>query len=344
MAQRDAADPGSDAGQTSIMSGWVRTIARALDARGLSARDLVTRAGLDPRGLSDPRARYPVSDVTRLWRLAVEASADPCIGLFVSRFVNMTTFQALGCSVLASPTLKEAFERMVRYGRFATDAAGFRLETIGERYRVAVAFSPGATRPCDEALDAFLALQVRTVRNLADRRELSPLAVQLERPEPSPSEPFHELFRAPIRFSAAENALEFGRAELEAPLPSANAELARRSDEVLSHFLAELDQVRVVSRVRAAVAQRLGAGEPHEESVARTLGMSARTLQRRLADEGTSYHQILKQMREQLARAYIREGWSVTEVAFTLGFGDTSSFSRAFKRWTGVAPSEYGAS
>jgi len=343
MAQRDEAGSASQAGPTSMLSGWVRTIARALDARGLPGRELVIRAGLDPRRLTDPRARFPVSEVTRLWRLAVETTGDPCIGLFVSRFVNMTTFQALGCSVLASPTLKEAFERMVRYGRFATDAGGFRLEAVGDRYRVVLELHPGATRPCDEALDAFLALQVRTVRNLADDRDLAPLAVELQRSEPFRSAPFHELFRAPIRFSAAENTLEFDRAALEAPLPSANAELARRSDEVLSHYLAELDHVQLASRVRAVVAQRLGEGEPQGESVARALGMSPRTLQRRLADEGTSYHEILNRTREQLACAYIREGWSVTEVAFTLGFGDTSSFSRAFKRWTGVAPSVYPA-
>jgi AraC-like DNA-binding protein len=341
MGRRDAAGSATVAAQTSILSGWVRTIARALDARGLPGRDLVIRAGLDPRGLGDPRARYLVSDVGRLWRIAVEATGDPCFGLFVSRFVNMTTFQALACSVLASRTLKEAFERMVRYGRFATDAAGFRLDERGDRYRVAIELHPGAPRPCDEALDAFLALQVRTVRNLSDDHDLSPLAVELERPEPSPSGPFHELFRAPIRFSASESALEFACSPLEASLPTANAELARRSDEVLSHFLAELDQEQVASRVRAAVAQRLGEGEPQEQSVARTLGMSPRTLQRRLADEGTTYHEILNRTREHLACAYIREGWSLTEVAFTLGFADTSSFSRAFKRWTGVAPSEY---
>jgi len=344
MAQRDAADSSGSAGQPSMPSGWVRTIARALDSRGLPGRDLVTRAGLDPRGLTDSRARYLVSDVGRLWRLAVEATGDPCIGLFVSRFVNMTTFQALGCSVLASATLKEAFERMVRYGRFVTDVGSFRLDASGDRYRVSLEVHPGAIRPCDESLDAFLALQVHTVRALTDNRELSPLAVALERPEPRPSEPFHKLFRAPIRFSAAANSLEFGRAQLDAPLPSANAELAHRSDEVLSRYLAELDQAQVAARVRAAVAQRLGDGEPPEESVARTLGMSPRTLQRRLADEGTTYHQVLSRTREQLACAYIREGWSVTEVAFTLGFGDTSSFSRAFKRWTGVAPSQYVAS
>ena len=75
MAQRDAADSSGSAGQPSMPSGWVRTIARALDARGLPGRDLVTRAGLDPRGLTDSRARYLVSDVGRLWRLAVQG--DP---------------------------------------------------------------------------------------------------------------------------------------------------------------------------------------------------------------------------------------------------------------------------
>jgi AraC-like DNA-binding protein len=73
--------------------------------------------------------------------------------------------------------------------------------------------------------------------------------------------------------------------------------------------------------------------------------VSLRTLQRRLAEEGTSYGEVLRCTRRDLACAYLSEsGWSITEIAFSLGFADMSSFSRAFRRWTGTSPSEYAAS
>jgi AraC-like DNA-binding protein len=95
---------------------------------------------------------------------------------------------------------------------------------------------------------------------------------------------------------------------------------------------AHLDQQQIISRVRAMVVER----------VAHALGLGIRTFQRRLADRRTSYQEVLRATREELACAYLAEGWSVTEIAFMLGFSDMSSFSRAFRRWTGESPSKYG--
>jgi AraC-like DNA-binding protein len=271
--------------------------------------------------------------------LAAEATGDPCIGLFVSRFANYTTFQALGSAVLASGTLREAFGRIARYGRVGGNAAVVRLEEDRSRLRLSLEIAPGALRPADAAIDALLALVVRIARLLRDDRELSPLRVELQRAAPSPAEPFRRFFRAPIVFAAATNALEFAAHDVDAPLPTGNAELSRRVDELLARDVARLADGDIVGRVRASIVERLPDGEPPQEAIARALGMSARTLQRRLAGAGTSYQTLLDTVRAELARAYLAEGWAVTEAAFALGFSDTSSFSRAFRRWTGTRPS-----
>jgi AraC-like DNA-binding protein len=325
-----------------VLGSWARAIIRGLDARGVDGRSLATEAGIDLAALDHPEARYPITATARLWRLAVERTGDPCFGLCVSRYVNHATFHALGAAVVASSSLREAFGRVARYSALVSDAAAFRLEEAADRWRLVLAIAPGRWRPADESLDALLSLQLRVARAMRQTRDFSPLRVILQRPEPTPSQPFEQFFRAPIVFSGAINALEFSAAELDARLPTGNAELARRIDEVLDRYLEQLGDQQVVSRARAAVIARFPDGEPAQETIARALGMSSRTLQRRLAAEGTTYQALVEKTREDLARSYLAAGWSVTAVAFTLGFADTSSFSRAFRRWTGKSPSDYG--
>ena len=340
MALRDNPCERAEAGTPLVLGSWPRTIIRALQARGIDGRALAAEAGIDVERLDATGVRVPVTTATRLWHLAVAATGDPCIGVFVSRFANYTTFQALGSAVLASGTLREAFRRIERYGRVGGNAGIVRLDEARARVRLALEIAPGTLRPADEAIDAVLSLVLRVARLLRDTRELAPLRVELERTAPSPAEPFARFFRAPIVFGGRTNALDFAPHEIDAPLATGNAELSRRVDELLARDVARLADDDVVGRVRAAIIERLPDGEPPQEAVARTLGMGTRTLQRRLATQGTSYQTLLDAVRAELARAYLAEGWAVTEAAFALGFSDTSSFSRAFRRWTGTRPSK----
>jgi AraC-like DNA-binding protein len=136
--------------------------------------------------------------------------------------------------------------------------------------------------------------------------------------------------------------LELARRDVDAPLPAGNAELARQNDEIVVRYLARLATARVSSRVQQALLEALPDGAPSKEAIARKVAMSPRNLQRHLAHEGTSFKTLLNDARVHLARNYIEEGrLSVTEIAFVLGFADTSTFSRAFKRWTGMSPKHF---
>ena len=326
----------------SVLGTWTLTVVRALDARGVDGRAVAARAGIDVATFEDPDSRHSIADTTRLWRLAVEATHDPCFGLWASRFVTQTTFHALSFAVFASATLREAFGRFVRYGRLVSDAPEIELLEVGERERFRLVLPEGPSqRPADEAIDAILSLVARVARMLSEEK-VTPVAVRLERPEPVPSDPFAKVFRAPVRFGQRESVLEFAASDLDARLPTGNAELARQSDEVVARYLARLAGARVSSRLRNWFIDQLPAGEPTEKVAARALGMSLRNLQRRLEEEGTTYREALNETRREIARAYLDEGHSsVTEIAFLLGFTDTNSLSRAFRRWTGLSPRAY---
>lgn len=172
--------------------------------------------------------------------------------------------------------------------------------------------------------------------------KVNPVAVRLERPEPSPSEPFRKVFRVPVQFGQRENVLEFAATDLDERLVTGNAELARHNDEVAARYVARIEHDHVSNRLWTWLIDNLAGGEPTAEAAARALGMSLRNLQRRLREEGTTYREALKGTREEMARAHLEERrTTVTEIAFLLGFSDPNSFSRAFRRWTGQSPRAY---
>ena len=125
-------------------------------------------------------------------------------------------------------------------------------------------------------------------------------------------------------------------------LPAANAELARQNDQVVMKLLAQIERNDIIAQVRAAFVELLPSGDCSKENVAARLNMSERTLQNQLTERDTSYRDLLNETRRELAEQYMCQGLhSVSEVAFLLGFSEISSFSRVFRSWTGVSPSEF---
>jgi AraC-like DNA-binding protein len=305
------------------LASWAKAIARALEAEGIDSGALFAAAGLDRRLLSDPDARYPQEALNRLWQLAVRATGDEAFGFKVSRQVGATTFHALGYAIIASGTLREIVERAVRYLRVVSTAAEMSFERIGNEYHLRLMPLAHATQPSFESIDAFLSLWLRTFRSRDTRR-------------------FDEVFRAPIEYGAGENLLAFDRATIEQPLEDANPQLAALNEQLLVRALAQIDSSDVVARVGAVLGDALRLGEPSAAAVARTLNMSLRSLQRRLHEAGTCYEAVLNDCRRTLARRYLTEArCSVSETAYLLGFSDTSSFTRAFRRWYGCAPTAF---
>jgi AraC-like DNA-binding protein len=322
--------------EPSSLASWTRALRKQLDALGLDSNSLCQTAGIDPQQLDDPDARFAASATALLWQLAVQGSCEPALGLRVSRFVSPTTFHALGYTLVASGSLREVFERIVRYHPTAEDSLTLDFRPVGERYE----FRFSAPVPCQstthEVLDAFAAIYIRTCRHRLGR-SYAPLAVHLQRPEPEDPQPWHDLFRSPVFFSAAENLLVFACEDFDSHLDDAPIQLAEHNlgSEASPALIWE-------QRVRSAIETLLPEGEPSAQSIAEALRLSARGLQRHLADEGCSYDLLLNQCRQNLALLHMNDPHSsLSEVAYLLGFADTDSLSRAFKRWTGLTPAQY---
>ncbi|HEY6642449.1 AraC family transcriptional regulator [Povalibacter sp.] len=326
--------------QPSTLGSWVKALRRCLDAQGVDSVSLMRRAGIEPQDLDDPEMRLPVIDVERFWSLAVAAADDPLLGLRTASYVSSTSSHALGFSVSASSTLKEAFERIARYSVVVSDAAEYELVRRGGEYQFRIHFRSG-WKQVPELVDMIVALYVRICRAHLGR-DFSPRRIELRRSVPSDEAGFDRILRSPVRYACAQDLIAFDRAAMERPTDSANPVLAHHNDVIVQRMLLRLGQANIRSRVRAALADRLELGEPAQQDVAGLLNMCSRTLQRRLSDCGTSYKELLDDTRRELAMSYLgAQGYSVSCVTHLVGFASSSSFTRAFRRWTGRSPTDW---
>ena len=317
---------------SSVLTSWAQLIVDALEAEGHDADEVLRSVGLERGDLAALGGRQPLSSTRALWHAAVATFGDPACGLKISRHVRFTTFHALGYAVLASSTLREALHRLLRFSRVVSDAHEFRVETAPDGLRLVILpcrDGDGRTRPVGpETVDAVMSLILRTCRLLAGRA-FCPLSLEQRRSRPIDPAPYERFFRCALRFGASEDALTFDTGELDQPLPTGNAALARHNELLLEQQIEALAQGQLADKVRK-ILERWG-GEVPAGDVARLVGLSERSFQRRLKEEGTSYVRILAESREQMARTYLRQSdRSIDDVALRLGFYSSSSFARAF--------------
>ncbi len=323
-----------------IIAGWTIAVAQALDARGLDSKAIFASAGLDLVAARKPTARFPAAAMSRVYELAQTETDDPSFGLSIAEFVHPTSLHALGFSLLASSTLDSFCRRVVRYFRLVTTNAECQMERTATEYRLVMVPTIDREQYCPQ--DAWMATMVRFIREIY-QPDFAPLSVCLCRPRPRQKiQRFEKFFRTTVHYGCDANRLVLDLSDINVELPAGNAELARQNDEVVMTLLARMDRDDIVARVRALFVELLPSGECDKEKVAAQLNMSERSLQGKLAVRNTSYRNLLNETRQELAIQYIRQGLhSVSEVTYLLGFADISSFSRAFRTWVGVSPSEY---
>ena len=314
---------------------------RVIESYGLDPAAVFEQAGLDPAKWNEPDARFDDIKLDDAWTLAIELTGDPCIGLRVANCFNPASLQALGFAWLTSCSLYDALSRLVRYYRVISDSMELELAVAGQECRVSIGKVLHRRRSHDQSQDAMWAALISMCR-LSTSDSFVPLAVELERPEPPCVADFYALFRAPITFGARRDSMIFRRDEVERPLPTANRALAHGNEQIGADYLARLDRKRFSDRGRHRLEETLPAGGVGAGEVARALNLSLRTLQRRLADEDTTWSELHDQARHDLALRFIGERrMSVKEATYVLGFSEPANFTRAFRRWTGRSPTEY---
>jgi len=329
----------TDVKPVKTIGSYALAVVKALDERGIDSSAILLEAGIEHTLRNDPLDRLPHTTITKLFKLSVEATGDPYFGLSVAKTLQASNIHALGFSLSSSNTLLDFCQRLVRYFRLLSQAAYYYIEEDEDEIRLVGQLMIDI---CDETQDAFIGFLVQFMR-LLHRPDFVPLRVELNRPEPEQgSGPFVEFFGAPVDFGSDDMILHFKREDMIIPLTGANPELAQYNENIIVDYLTRLEQNDILAQVESKLVKFMSSGHVSKELVAAELNMSASTLKLKLAQQGTGFQEVLDNARKNLSLNYMSQSdITISEIAYLLGFTETSSFSRAFKRWTGQSPSQY---
>lgn len=261
---------------------------------------------------------------------------DPAFALTLARAASARPLGLFGHMVWLSGTVRDALTRAVKFWAMVTQRTTLSLVEAGGIATIQQRAVPAAVpkgRILTEFPFASLALRARD----ATKGAFALRAVRFRHHgEMVPA--YAEVFRAPVTFGAPLDELELEAAQLDLALASADpitsAALEQKVAQLIAHVPA---RDSFIDRVRTAAAANLEV-TPTLETVAKRVGVSARTLRRHLEQHGHTLRAIIDDLRRERADALLDAGMSVKEIAFALGFSEPSAFSRAYKRWTGKAP------
>ena len=336
-------------GHRGSVLGWVVPLLAAyVKERGHDAEAILHVTGIRGRDLSDPDVRVPEAASREAWRLAMAMTADQAIGLHVAEWLPRGSLYLVEYAFRTSATLGDGLDRLARYGRLINDRlAGHVLRTgPGVRFVMGVA---DAHPLHPQRAEFSIAVALRLARE-ATATSLVPVEVLFAHPAPADSTEHQLFFRSPIRFSSAVNGMAFSDNDGARALRAADAALGgvirKRLDKALDALgpAGQPAEISVAAHVRRLLTERMGQQQESVATIARELGMSVRTLSRRLVDEGTSFRAVQDDVRHKLAVALLSDAnVSIAEVAFFLGYAEPAPFHRSFKRWTGKTPQAYRA-
>ncbi len=275
-----------------------------------------------------------------IWRAVGELNDDPATGLKLARGIEVEHYHPATLAALHARTYRDALSRMARYKQLCC-AEEMRL-TEGKSECVIDFSWPFAKEPTPALLtDAAFAFVVELGRR-GTKTKLQAKRIELKR-APGPAQHHEAFFMCPVKYRARRDAIMLQPADLDLPFVTHNAELIEMLTPLLDRQLAgRKTQEKIVDQVKWILKRLLSGSRPDIVLVAKELGMSGRTLQRRITDEGATFRQLLNEARQELVRQYLSDpSIEINETAFLLGYEDPNSFYRAFRTWEGTTPANW---
>ncbi|HEX3659956.1 MAG TPA: AraC family transcriptional regulator ligand-binding domain-containing protein [Acidobacteriaceae bacterium] len=308
---------------------------------GIAIPAVLRRAGLPQDLFEQKRVLVSTEELFALWNAIGSVSADPFIGLKIGIETRIERFHPMGIAALSTENLVAAVKHMARYKKLtapeeilnAHDESEF---SVSFRWLLAVEDEPPVLA------DYCLAWMLSITRIGTGKPQLTPLRVEFVQSRPNLRH-LERHFGCEIVCGASRNTIIFRAPDATAPFVTRNSDLlellAPQFDEQLKQFKAEDSFVELVRR---AIQDRMTGRRPSIETIAQSLHMSSRTVQRRLQESGYSFQRVLDEARHQMARYYLSNSvLELNEAAYLLGFEDPNSFGRAFRAWEGVPPSDW---
>ena len=321
-----------------------RSLLRHLRRLDHDITPLLRIAGMSPEDLDDDAdLTIKFTDFAQIWEKAAELADDPCLGLHFSAEGELTYGNPIGYVSKTAPTLRAFLASLAQFTPVFSEAFEFDIADLDKSGTLRWHIHAPADTPTRQMMEGAMVALVRGVRTLTGRA-IRPASVSFTHFRDQHREAFDHFFGCAVTFGAAHNAVVFRQDHLDLPLLTQDARLHGILRDVCSRVMAERasGSTTTARRVEKYMSDNIENGWPSQDSIARHLGLSKRTLARRLADEGTSFRDVSNGLRSALAARYVRDSdLPLTEIAFMLGYTDVSAFSNAFHRWTGSPPNRF---
>lgn len=319
---------------------WAQGIAQTLQQYGKSLQDLPVDLRHHCVATNQSVAMISQTDMNRLWSVAAALTGDDCFGLQMAQSYSSNILKVLGLAAVSSETVGDAVQRVLRYlPVLSTQVQAYSAEN---EHALTLYFEPRGT-PHPLHIEAVVACCARIWRSV-ERKSQTPLVLEtrLSCAHPGTRSRCESLLPGRVRDKASRIGVRLNRAMLHTPLVTSDPFLLTRLDASLEDMLCDLPTIDFAEHVKRQIGLLIAQREVSEELVAAPFNMSARHLRRKLSEAQTSYEKLLDEVRMEMAMRLIQAGrLNLGHVALQLGFLNASSFTRAFRRWTGISPSDY---
>jgi len=328
-----------------VSTGYLANIIESSVAAGAPSEPLYELVPGGKSGLVHPDKRFPAELTASVLNTAAELTGIDSIGLRVGMQFRPATFMDVGYALAAASTIREALEINGRYQPLTQEVARMRLEIERKEARIVLVQAIPDSERMRRVTEAILAGYASIGRWLLWDQARPVASVQFRHAAPckETSDFYKTLFSEDVQCGAAEDVMTIDASLIDRPLPNANPALVQL---LTGRLNARLAAYRAGSSLRMLVLsglhQQMRRGKPSLDDTARLLGMSGRTLRRRLLEEELSYSELLATARKEAAEVYIHEEkMSLAEIAGLLGYSDQTAFMRAFRIWFGESPGAY---
>ncbi|MEM1072919.1 MAG: AraC family transcriptional regulator [Pseudomonadota bacterium] len=321
---------------------WGRTLLESLQQKGFPPEMVAGNTGINIQAMQSDDPRVSFEDLALLFERAAELTGDDLIGFNQGRNWEFKRGGLVTYTGISSPTVRTLLLNLARYQRIIGDAIDIDASSFETHGVAEWQFKVPRSVVRRQYVEFGGTGIVELMRRLTGR-QVTPKKVEFRHFRKSNIKTLSSFFGCPIEFGMDMNRLSFKLSDLELPLSSADENLHRLlrkfGDDALEKLGASGSRPSVVLKVEACIAANAASTQA---SVAKELGMSTRTLSRRLSEAGTTFFDIVENYREAIARSMLAQtDFQITEIAYVLGYSDLSTFSTAFKRWTGQTPSQF---
>lgn len=313
-----------------------------LRQHGVNADGLLKEVGLRRADLSDADNRVPYAAVVALVERAATTLGDTCYGLRLGSAYEARGSGMLGFLMLNSPTLFDALSNIQRYFRVLGEGEDIEIERAGPHVTLRFRETDKALRGLRHSSEYMAAIIVRACRDMT-RKRISPVRAEFVHGRPNGKVAYADYLGSSVRFHAEWNALVYESDTMLLPVVGADSALLQVLERACQNILGPAPKKQdIVHDVRELMIDGLAKGTVNLDDIARATNMSSKTLERRLADKGTSFSALLDDIRRGLAKRYLGDtNLRLDQIAYLTGYSEPAALVRAFKRWTGTTPMQF---